>query len=200
MRGEARWASSARSPGVSQRRLAASPELDRRLLVSFTLGFPLLVLNGRVVMLYLGYTQCPDVCPLTLHNIADVLGRLGKTADDVRVLFVTVDPNRDTLPLLKQYTAAFAPEIVGLRGSPDELARLARRYRLAYSVSPATKMHSYEVMHSSAVYVFDRDGYARLLITSLESANSDLSGTADDLGRLLQGQEGGLLARLSHLF
>jgi protein SCO1/2 len=156
--------------------------------------------RGKVVMLYLGYTQCPDVCPLTLHNVADILHRLGNAAGDVRVLFVTVDPNRDSLPLLKEYTAAFAPQIVGLRGNPDELARLARRYRLAYSVSPATRTHPYEVMHSSGIYVFGRNGYAKLLVTSMASATPDLSGTAADLQRLLRGRKQGMLANLLHLF
>jgi protein SCO1/2 len=130
------------------------------------------------------------VCPLTLHNLAGILGRLGKQARDVRVLFVTVDPNRDSLPLLRQYAAVFSPEIVGLRGTPDELARLARRYRLAYSVSPATSTHPYEVMHSSAIYVFGQNGHARYLIPSPESADADLSATKDDLERLLQGEAG----------
>jgi protein SCO1/2 len=91
--------------------------------------------RGRVVMLYLGYTQCPDVCPLTLQNIAIVLKRLGSAANNIRVLFATVDPERDTLRVLKHYTSLFALQIVGLRGNADELAQLARRYRLAYSVS-----------------------------------------------------------------
>ncbi len=93
--------------------------------------------RGKLVLLYFGYTNCPDVCPLTLHNIALILHRLGKSADAVRVLFVTVDPQRDTLPVLRAYTALFAPQIVGLRPDANQLARLARRYRLAYSVSPA---------------------------------------------------------------
>ncbi len=93
--------------------------------------------RGKVVLLYFGYTQCPDFCPTTLTNLTHVLDRLGARAKDVRVLFVTVDPNRDTLPVLKQYAAAFGPQVVGLRGTPDELANLARRYRVGYSVMPA---------------------------------------------------------------
>jgi protein SCO1 len=143
--------------------------------------------RGKVVLLYLGYTNCPDVCPLTLHNIAVILRRLGKQAADVRMLFVTVDPHRDTLPVLRRYTALFAPEIIGLRPDANQLARLARRYRLAYSVSRATATHPYEVTHSAAVYVFDRTGAARLLVPSLASTTPDLGGTADDLKRLLHG-------------
>ena len=81
----------------------------------------------------------------------------------MRVLFVNVDPNRDSLPVLKQYVALFGPQMVGLRGTPDELASLARRYRVAYSVTPAQDGHPYQVTHSSIVYVFDQDGNVRLL-------------------------------------
>ena len=120
--------------------------------------------KGKVTLLYFGYTFCPDVCPTTLLNLTILLKKLGPLADNVRVLFVTVDPNRDTLQTLKQYTGAFAPQIVGLRGTADQLAELAKRYRVAYSVKPATKDHPYEVTHSSAVYGFDRNGEVRTLI------------------------------------
>ena len=89
--------------------------------------------KGKVALLYFGYTFCPDVCPTTLLNLTMVLKKLGPLADDVRVLFVTVDPNRDTLDVLKQYTHAFAPQTVGLRGTADQLAELAKRYRVAES-------------------------------------------------------------------
>jgi len=123
--------------------------------------------RGKVVMLYFGYTFCPDVCPTTLANIGRVLRRLGKQAQQVRVLFVTVDPERDTLPILADYVKNFAPQIDGLHGAPDELAALARRYRVVYSVTPETKDHPYEVTHSSAIYVFDTSGAARLLVSPL---------------------------------
>lgn len=156
--------------------------------------------RGKLVMLYFGYTQCPDVCPLTLHNVTLVLDRLGKQAADVTLLFVTVDPDRDTLRLLRQYTAAFSPRFIGLRGTPNQLAQLARTYRIAHSVSPATKTHPYEVTHSSAIYVFDRDGNARLLVPSLGSTTPDVSGTVDDLAQLLRGGTGGWLASLTRMF
>jgi protein SCO1/2 len=146
--------------------------------------------KGDVVLLYFGYTYCPDVCPLTLSNLDNVLDRLGKQASRVRVLFVTVDPDRDTLPILKEYTASFGPQVVGLRGSQDDLARLARRYRIAYSVTKPTDGHPYEVTHSSAIYAFDGAGAARLLIPSMASKSPDISGTADDLRRLIQGEAG----------
>lgn len=156
--------------------------------------------RGRVVLLYFGYTYCPDVCPTTLANVADILRRLGSEARQVRVLFVTVDPDRDTLPVLAAYVRNFGPEFEGLRGTPDQIAALARRYRVVYSVSPATKDHPYEVTHSSAVYVFDGGGAARLLVPSLGSTTPDLAGTAADLKRLVAAaRPPGLLARLLRL-
>ncbi len=137
--------------------------------------------RGKVAILYFGYTHCPDVCPTTLANLADMLRKLGSQASQVRVLFVTVDPNRDTLPLLKKYVAAFAPEIDGLRGTPDQITVLTRRYRVAFSVTPASPGHPYEVTHSSAAFFFDRSGRARLVATSTDNT----AGLAADVKQLL---------------
>ena len=141
--------------------------------------------RGKVVLLYFGYTLCPDFCPTTLSNLATVLQNLGKQADEVRILFVTVDPNRDTLPVLKRYAGLFAPQVVGLRGTPDQLASLARRYRVAYSVTPAHDGHPYEVTHSAVVYVFDQHGEARLLVASMATQHPDIDGTTADLRTLI---------------
>ena len=116
---------------------------------------------------------------MTLANLSDMLHQLGRDADKVRVLFVTVDPNRDTPPVLKKYAAAFAPQIDGLSGSGNALADLARRYRVAYSVKPQPK---YEVMHTSAVFFFDTTGRARLVTLSTD----DTSGLAEDVKRLVR--------------
>jgi len=134
---------------------------------------------GRVTILYFGYTHCPDICPMTLANLSDVLRQLGRDAAKVRVLFVTVDPNRDTPPILKKYVAAFAPQIDGLSGGDNALADLARRTRVAYSVKTQPK---YEVMHSSAVFFFDVTGHARLVTLSTD----DTAGLAEDVRRLLR--------------
>jgi protein SCO1 len=156
--------------------------------------------RGQIVLLYFGYTFCPDVCPTTLSNIHDILTRIGPDAQHVRVLFVTVDPNRDTAPVLAAYVENFAPQIAGLRGTPDQLAALARRYRVVYSVTPATDDHPYEVTHSSAIYVFDGSDAARLIIASLASTTPDIPGTAADLKRLVeQVHSPGLVARLLRL-
>jgi protein SCO1/2 len=123
--------------------------------------------RGQVVLLYFGYTHCPDVCPLTLVHLHTVLQKMGKAADDVRVLFVTVDPTRDTVPVLHQYVTAFDPRVVGLTGTRNAIAQLAKRYRAFYKPEPAkaTSSDNYEVTHSSAIYVFDREGRARVLAT-----------------------------------
>lgn len=156
--------------------------------------------RGRIVLLYLGYTNCPDVCPTTLANVAEILKRLGPEADHLRMLFVTVDPNRDTRPILAQYVKNFAPQIEGLRGTSDQIAALARRYRLLESVTLATADHPYEVTHSSAIYVFDGTGAARLLIPSLATTQPDIAGTTADLRRLVEEKfPPSLLTRLLHL-
>ncbi len=140
--------------------------------------------HGHVTMLYFGYTTCPDVCPLTLQNVATALRRAGRRAAGTRFLFVTVDPERDTLPVLAEYTALFGPEFIGLRGTPDQLARLARRFRVAYSVTPATSTTPEQVTHTSIIYVFDRLGAARLIVPSMATATPDIAGLASDLARL----------------
>jgi protein SCO1/2 len=122
--------------------------------------------RGKAVLLYFGYTHCPDECPTTLANLASVLKQLGPAARDVRMLFVTIDPARDSTSVLKRYVEAFAPEIDGLRGSDDAIASLARRYRVLYRVTPAEPGRDYEVMHSDSLFLFDADGRARFVTTS----------------------------------
>jgi protein SCO1/2 len=113
-----------------------------------------------------------------------MISRLGSDADRISFLFVTVDPNRDSLQVLGDYVRNFAPQIAGLRGTPDQLTALARRYRLVYSVTPGGAGQPYEVSHSSAIYVFDGAGAARLLLPSLSEA-SNIDGTMADLKRLI---------------
>ncbi len=141
--------------------------------------------RGKIVLLYFGYTSCPDVCPTTLLNATTMLKSLGGRADNVRVLFVTVDPNRDTLKAMKDYTGSFAPQVVGLRGTPDQLAALAKRYRVAYSVKPVGD--SFEVTHGTAVYVFDRTGAIKLLFTDLETPGAKLAPMTADLNGMIDG-------------
>jgi protein SCO1 len=140
---------------------------------------------GYVTMLYFGYTFCPDVCPLTMQNVATALAKTGKAAKDIRFLFVTVDPNRDTIPVLTNYVRLFGPEFVGLRGDADQLELLTKQFRIAYSVTPSPDPSKYEVIHSSAIYVFDRGLNARLLVPSMASKTPDIDGLAADLTRLV---------------
>ncbi len=137
--------------------------------------------RGKTVLLYFGYTHCPDVCPTTLGTLALALHRLGPDADKVRVLFVTVDPARDTVALLKQYVNAFGPQFVGLRGSDSETEELSRRYRIAYSRENPDRQGNYTVAHSNAVFIFDAKGNARLLGGSDDKADA----IAQDLKRLI---------------
>lgn len=125
--------------------------------------------RGKIVALYFGYTHCPDECPTTLANFATVLRGLGQQTKSVRVLFVTVDPARDTAPILKAYVNTFAPQIDGLRGSDDEIAQLARRYRVLYRVARASEGRNAEVMHSDSIFFFDREGRARFVSTSSDA-------------------------------
>ncbi len=138
--------------------------------------------RGKVVMLYFGYTHCPDVCPLTLTRMHVVMQQLGPLADDVRFLFVTVDPSRDTVPVVHEYVHAFDSHDVGLVGTPEQIRALAKRYRAAYDRDKANKNGGYEVNHSSAIYVFDRQGRARVLATPA-TTNADL---VHDLHLLVQ--------------
>lgn len=125
-------------------------------------------LHGDVVLLYFGYTHCPDVCPLTLAKLKSVLAALGAAGQRVRVLFVSVDPQRDTPPELKRYLSAFGQQFIGLVGTIDQTEAIAKRYRVGYNKKPGGKVSpsgDYEVAHSSGVFVFDPQGHAVLLGT-----------------------------------
>ena len=125
--------------------------------------------RGKVVLLYFGYTHCPDVCPLTLAHLHVVMQRLGKLADGARILFVSVDPARDTPAVLHAYVNAFDPRVVGLTGAASDIEALVKRYRASFTREPSTGDGNYEVSHSSAIYVFDRDGNPRVLATPADS-------------------------------
>jgi protein SCO1/2 len=139
-------------------------------------------LRGKLVLLYFGYTHCPDVCPTTLTVLSQAVKQLGSQADKVRVLFVTVDPARDTESLLKRYAPSFGPQVMGLRGDGQELARLTKRFRVTYGLGKPDADGNYEVSHSSAVFVFDRKGEARLLGRFADTAVA----YAHDLKQLLK--------------
>ncbi|HEY0227156.1 MAG TPA: SCO family protein [Mycobacterium sp.] len=115
--------------------------------------------RGHYMLVYFGYTFCPDVCPTTLNAVADALDKLGPKANAVQPLFITVDPKRDTPPVVKQYAAAFGPRIVGLTGSPEAVAKVAKEYRVYYAehrTGPGPD--DYSMDHSSILYLMGPDG------------------------------------------
>ena len=137
--------------------------------------------RGQIVLMFFGYTHCPDVCPLALSRIKSALASIGGQAQQVRVLFVTVDPKRDTLQDLKRYTEFFGPQFVGLRGSAEALRELTKKYRISYGYDTPDASGNYNVSHSSAIYIFDRQGEARLLVRPEDS----VAAISTDLKRLL---------------
>jgi len=130
--------------------------------------------KGKTVLLFFGYASCPDVCPTTMAQLTDVMSQLGKDAADVRILFVSVDPHRDTPDRLQAYVNAFNPNAIGLTGTESQIADIARRYRVSYQIDkpkPGSDPDVYNVTHSRGVYVFDPRGNARLLLSDSSSTD-----------------------------
>jgi len=113
-------------------------------------------------VMFFGYAQCPDVCPTTMTEMAQVRQQLGKDADKLQVVFVTVDPERDTAPVMKAYTQAFDPGIVALIPTPEELAALSKDFKFYYKKVEGSTPTSYSMDHSAASYVYDPAGRLRL--------------------------------------
>jgi protein SCO1/2 len=120
--------------------------------------------KGKVVVMFFGFTQCPDVCPTTMAEMATVMKELGPLADQVQVLFVTVDPERDTQALLSQYVPAFDPRFLGLYGDAAATARVAKEFKVFYAKSEGKTPGSYSMDHTAGSYVFDRKGKIRLFL------------------------------------
>src|SRR5579863_2426668 len=115
--------------------------------------------RGKYMLVYFGYTFCPDVCPTTLNEVADALDHLGGKANDLQPVFITVDPKRDTPAVVKQYTAAFSPKLIGLTGTPEQIAAVAQAYRVYYAehrTGPGP--NDYSMDHSSILYLMGPDG------------------------------------------
>jgi len=120
--------------------------------------------RGKAVVVFFGYTQCPDVCPTTLAALAEAMKKLGAEADRVQVVFITVDPERDTPELLAKYVPSFDPRFVGLRGDADATARTAREFKVIYQKQPGVASGSYSMDHSAGAYIFDPQGRLRLYV------------------------------------
>jgi len=140
--------------------------------------------KGSVVLVFFGFTQCPDVCPTTLAATKAVKQQLGEDGKRLQVLFVSVDPERDTQELLAQYVTAFDPSFLGLRGDAEATARVAKDFKVFYQKVPGGTPDTYTVDHSAGSYVFDPQGRLRLYVRHGQSPEA----IAADVKLLLAGQ------------
>ena len=142
--------------------------------------------RGKAVVVFFGFTQCPDVCPTALSTLADAMRRLGPDAARVQVLFVTVDPERDTAELLASYVPAFHPSFLGLRGDAAATARVAKEFKVLYQKVPGQTPDTYTMDHSAGLYLFDPQGRLRVF----ESHGQGAEAIAHDLRELLRAADG----------
>jgi protein SCO1/2 len=157
----------------------AAPEID---LVAHTgERMSLAAMEGKVVVLYFGYTYCPDVCPTTLSRIDKALDLLGDDAADVQTIMVSVDPERDSPEVLARYLPAFDPGFIGLTGTRAEVAQVATAYGVFFEKSDDGDAGGYLVDHTATVMVVDRNGYLKLVLPFDASAED----IADDVGYLV---------------
>ena len=147
--------------------------------------------RGKVVTVFFGFTQCPDVCPTALAEMREVVAKLGPDGAKLQVLFITIDPERDTQALLSQYVPAFHPDFVGLFGDAQTTARVAKDFKVFYQKVPGKTPGSYTMDHSAGTYVFDPQGKLRLFVRPAASGEP-ASVTADrlvgDIKMLLAGR------------
>ncbi|MGB8634292.1 MAG: SCO family protein [Rhodanobacteraceae bacterium] len=158
------------------------PDLDFQLTGDSGKPVTAAAVKGKVVMLYFGYTHCPDVCPLSLTHLHVVMQRLGKLADQVRIVFVSVDPKRDTPEVLHNYVRAFDQHALGLTGDTKKVRKLTKAYRVVFNSQAPDQNGNYEVSHSSAVFIFDRQGRARLISGSADN----MQAIAHDVKQLIE--------------
>jgi protein SCO1/2 len=142
--------------------------------------------RGKIVVLFFGFTQCPDVCPSTLAELAEVKRSLGADGERIQGVFVTIDPERDTAELLKQYVATFDPSFVALRGDAEETKQAAREFKVFFAKVPGKTEGSYTMDHTAGSYVIDADGRLRLFTRYGSGAQA----LADDLKLLLAESRG----------
>ena len=139
--------------------------------------------RGKVVMVFFGYSNCPDVCPTALADMAQVVQRLGTDGERVQALFITTDPARDTAERLAAYVTAFHLSFLGLRGTPEQITQLAKEFKVYYlAEKPTTDAHAhhdekaqqYMVQHTSGIFVFDPDGRLRLYVGAADRSVDDM--------------------------
>jgi protein SCO1 len=133
--------------------------------------------KGKVTVVFFGFTQCPDVCPTTMAELAQVKAALGKDGERVQGVFVTVDPERDSAEVLKSYMSGFDPGFVALRGTPEQIAATAKEFKVFYAKVPGKAEGTYSVDHTAGSYVFDAQGRVRLFVrygSGAEALTADL--------------------------
>jgi len=145
--------------------------------------------KGKVVTVFFGFTQCPDVCPTALAEMREVVSRLGPDGQKLQVLFITIDPERDTQALLAQYVPAFHPGFVGLYGDAATTAAVAKDFKVFFQKVPGKTPGSYTMDHSAGTYVFDPQGRLRLFVRPAPAGDtgSSLERLVSDIRLLLAG-------------
>lgn len=138
--------------------------------------------RGKVVVVFFGYTHCPDVCPTTLAELASAIKQLGPRGEKVQVLFITADPERDTAAVLKQYVTAFNPGFLGLRGTREDTLRVAKEFKVIVQKVAGADPNNYTVDHSAGSYIYDTEGRLRLYVGYGQGATV----FAHDIGELLK--------------
>jgi len=124
---------------------------------------------GYTVALFFGFTSCPEICPTTMHQLSKILKEIDPSGSSIRVLFVSVDPQRDSVEKLKKYTDIFGPAFIGLRGNDSAIKEMTKKYRVTFGYGDEDAEGNYDVSHSGAVFIFDAKGEARLLATQSSS-------------------------------
>ncbi len=138
--------------------------------------------RGKVVLVFFGFTQCPDVCPTTLAEMADLKKQLGADGDKLQVVFVTVDPERDTQDVLAGFVPVFDPSFVGLRGSAEQTAQIAKDFKIFVQKVAAKDGQSYSIDHTAGSYLFDQQGRLRLFVR-----HGQREGLLNDIRQLMAG-------------
>lgn len=138
--------------------------------------------HGKVVVVFFGFTHCPDVCPTTLAELSSAIRKLGPAGEKVQVLLITVDPERDTPEVLAKYVTAFNPAFLALRGNADETKRVAKEFKVIYQKNAGALPENYSMDHSAGSYIFDQKGRLRLYVGYGRGAEV----FAHDIGLLLQ--------------
>jgi len=138
--------------------------------------------RGKAVVVFFGFTQCPDVCPTAMATLAEVMRKLGPDAERVQGVFITIDPERDTPELLSRYVPAFHPAFIGLHGDAAATERVAKEFKIVYRKAPGSTPQTYTMDHSAGMFIFDPQGRLRLYASHGQGADA----LAHDLRELLR--------------